>query len=85
MLRGHFSIHMCRPDIVGRCVSQLDSNNIFLFAGCLTTVGILGYGLYNFRHGKTRMSQRMMRWRIIAQGLTIVAIGVGVIATSGED
>jgi len=42
--------------------------------GALATVGALGYGLWCFRKGKSHQSQIMMRFRIAAQGFTIVAI-----------
>uniref|UniRef100_A0A1B0EUC2 HIG1 domain-containing protein n=1 Tax=Glossina morsitans morsitans TaxID=37546 RepID=A0A1B0EUC2_GLOMM len=49
--------------------------------GCLATASALGFGLYNFRTGNRRMSQMMMRARIIAQGFTVAALVVGVVMT----
>ncbi|XP_058827499.1 HIG1 domain family member 2A, mitochondrial [Topomyia yanbarensis] len=46
--------------------------------GCGATLLALGFGLWNFRQGKTQMSQYMMRARILAQGFTVVALIVGV-------
>lgn len=55
------------------------------FSGCAATVGALSYGLWSFRTGKTRMSQQMMRLRIVAQGFTITALVVGVLMTTGKN
>ncbi|XP_055545642.1 HIG1 domain family member 2A, mitochondrial [Wyeomyia smithii] len=46
--------------------------------GCAATLAALSFGLWNFRQGKTKMSQYMMRARILAQGFTVVALIVGV-------
>ncbi|KAJ8282722.1 hypothetical protein COCON_G00052410 [Conger conger] len=56
--------------------------NPFVPIGCLGTAGALTYGLIAFKHGKTRQSQLLMRARILAQGFTVVAIIVGVVATA---
>ncbi|KAM9310124.1 HIG1 domain family member 2A, mitochondrial [Pholidichthys leucotaenia] len=56
--------------------------NPFVPVGCLTTVGVLVYGLCAFQQGKTRRSQLLMRGRILAQGFTVVAIIGGVFATA---
>lgn len=50
----------------------------FLFLGCFATALALGFGLYNFRQGKRKMSQYMMRTRIAAQGFTVMALIIGV-------
>ncbi|XP_048190288.1 HIG1 domain family member 2A, mitochondrial [Perognathus longimembris pacificus] len=50
--------------------------------GCLGTVAALCYGLYSFHRGQTRRSQLMMRTRIAAQGFTIVALLLGLAASS---
>ncbi|KAG5852975.1 HIG1 domain family member 2A, mitochondrial [Anguilla rostrata] len=56
--------------------------NPFVPIGCLGTAGALTYGLIAFKHGKTRQSQLLMRARIFAQGFTVAAIVVGVVATA---
>ncbi|XP_005795452.1 HIG1 domain family member 2A, mitochondrial [Xiphophorus maculatus] len=56
--------------------------NPFVPIGCAATAGALLYGLRAFHQGKTRQSQLMMRGRIFAQGFTVVAIIVGIFATS---
>ncbi|CAG5028412.1 unnamed protein product [Parnassius apollo] len=58
--------------------------NPFVPIGCFATAGALSYGLWCFRTGRTKLSQRMMRVRIVAQGLTITALVVGVMMTAGK-
>ncbi|XP_070495730.1 HIG1 domain family member 2A, mitochondrial [Chironomus tepperi] len=53
--------------------------------GCLATAGALSFGLYSFKQGERKMSQMMMRVRILAQGLTVGALVVGVAATFTTD
>ncbi|XP_049589516.1 HIG1 domain family member 2A, mitochondrial [Syngnathus scovelli] len=57
-------------------------DNPFVPIGCLATAGALMYGLRAFHQGKTRRSQLLMRGRIFAQGFTVVAIVVGVVAAA---
>ncbi|CAG2059438.1 unnamed protein product [Timema podura] len=52
--------------------------------GSLATVGALGYGLWCFRQGRSKMSQYMMRARIVAQGFTLVALLIGVSITATQ-
>ncbi|CAG9562755.1 unnamed protein product [Danaus chrysippus] len=58
--------------------------NPFVPLGCLATAGALTYGLWCFRTGRPKLSQRMMRLRIAAQGFTITALVVGVAMTAGK-
>ncbi|XP_046977196.1 HIG1 domain family member 2A, mitochondrial [Vanessa cardui] len=60
------------------------SANPFVPIGCLATAGALSYGLWCFRTGRSKLSQQMMRVRIVAQGLTITALVVGVVLTAGK-
>ncbi|NXE53796.1 HIG2A protein, partial [Casuarius casuarius] len=53
-----------------------------LSAGCLCTVGVLTYGLINFKRGNIRRSQLMMRARILAQGFTFAALLGGMVVTA---
>ncbi|XP_044262231.1 HIG1 domain family member 2A, mitochondrial [Tribolium madens] len=46
--------------------------------GCLATTCALCYGLWSFRTGNRKMSQYMMRTRIVAQGFTVVALIAGI-------
>ncbi|XP_007103234.1 HIG1 domain family member 2A, mitochondrial [Physeter macrocephalus] len=50
--------------------------------GCLGTAAALTYGLYCFHRGQSQRSQLMMRTRIAAQGFTVVAILMGVAAST---
>ncbi|XP_073997974.1 HIG1 domain family member 2A, mitochondrial [Rhodnius prolixus] len=52
--------------------------NPFVPIGALVTVGCLSFGLYSFRKGERRMSQMMMRARIVAQGFTVLALVGGI-------
>ena len=54
-----------------------------LHLGMLATTAALTYGLINFRQGNQKMSQMMMRARVGAQGLTIVAV-IGGLFVSGQ-
>ncbi|XP_049280105.1 HIG1 domain family member 2A, mitochondrial [Anopheles funestus] len=51
--------------------------------GCAATLTALGFGLWNFRQGRSQMSQYMMRARILAQGFTVLALIIGVGMTYG--
>jgi hypothetical protein len=51
----------------------------------LMTAGALSFGLYSFRRGEEKMSQMMMRARIVAQGFTVAALICGVIGISFGD
>ncbi|KAJ8723352.1 hypothetical protein PYW08_003264 [Mythimna loreyi] len=64
--------------------SRKFSENPFVPIGCLATAGALSYGLWSFRTGRKKLSQQMMRVRIVAQGLTITALVVGVMMTTGK-
>ncbi|XP_057706092.1 HIG1 domain family member 2A, mitochondrial [Corythoichthys intestinalis] len=59
-------------------------DNPFVPIGCVGTAGALMYGLRAFHQGKTRQSQLLMRGRIFAQGFTVVAIVVGVVAATAK-
>mmetsp|Transcript_16035 Transcript_16035/g.34703 ORF Transcript_16035/g.34703 Transcript_16035/m.34703 type:complete len:124 (+) Transcript_16035:18-389(+) len=50
---------------------QVWKKNPFVFLGALSTVGILAVGLYAMKTGNARLSQRMMRARLLAQGGTV--------------
>ncbi|KAJ8931143.1 hypothetical protein NQ314_015984 [Rhamnusium bicolor] len=52
--------------------------NPFVPIGCLATISALSYGLWSFRHGQKKMSQYMMRTRVVAQGLTVMAMVAGI-------
>ncbi|KAJ8984782.1 hypothetical protein NQ317_003695 [Molorchus minor] len=46
--------------------------------GAAATTAALSYGLWSFRTGKKKMSQLMMRTRVVAQGFTIFAMVFGI-------
>lgn len=45
--------------------------------GALLTTGFLIGGFNSFRKGNTKQAQIMMRGRVVAQAITILAMGVG--------
>ena len=47
--------------------------------GVLTTIVILGFGLRAFKKGDKNRSQVMMRYRVAAQGATVLAIALGIL------
>ena len=47
--------------------------------GVITTVVILGFGLRAFKKGDKNRSQVMMRYRVAAQGATVLAIALGIV------
>ncbi|XP_045189453.1 HIG1 domain family member 2A-like [Mercenaria mercenaria] len=51
--------------------------NPFVLLGLGMTVGALGFGLYYNVKGQRQKSQSMLQYRVIFQGLTIVAIAGG--------
>lgn len=53
------------------------SANPFIPLGVLVTCGFLASGLKAFRDGNKRRSQLMMRGRVVAQALTVTALGLG--------
>lgn len=48
--------------------------------GALLTAGILAKGLVAMKNKDTATSQAMMRWRVGAQGITVLALVVGTFA-----
>lgn len=50
----------------------------FLILGVLVTTFALSYGLWQLRTGNRRMSQNMMRLRIVGQGFTVAAVLAGI-------
>ncbi|CAB3226891.1 unnamed protein product [Arctia plantaginis] len=74
-----------QSETTGEKFSRKLNENPFVPIGCLATVGALSYGLWTFRTGHKRLSQQMMRWRIVAQGFTITALVTGVMMTAGSN
>ncbi|CAN6195761.1 unnamed protein product, partial [Urochloa humidicola] len=50
--------------------------NPFVPIGALVTAGVLTAGLISFRYGNSRLGQKLMRARVVAQGAT-VALMIG--------
>ncbi|EER96675.1 hypothetical protein BDA96_02G198400 [Sorghum bicolor] len=50
--------------------------NPFVPIGALVTAGVLTAGLVSFRYGNSRLGQKLMRARVVAQGAT-VALMIG--------
>lgn len=57
---------------------QKIQENPFVPLGALVTVGALGLGLRAFRAGESQKSQIYMRWRVGAQGATLLALLGGI-------
>lgn len=62
--------------------NQLPPVFVAFSLGCLGTAAALTYGLYCFHRGQSHRSQLMMRTRIAAQGFTVVAILLGLAAST---
>ncbi|XP_052168021.1 RING-H2 finger protein ATL48-like [Oryza glaberrima] len=50
--------------------------NPFVPIGALVTAGVLTAGLISFRYGNSKLGQKLMRARVVAQGAT-VALMIG--------
>lgn len=62
-------------------IRHLAKKNPFVPLGCLITAGILINGFLAMKRGDRAKSQRMMRYRVAAQGITIVALIGGTMVT----
>lgn len=56
-------------------------SNPFVPVGCLVTLGVLARGLFAMKNKDTAKSQAMMRYRVAAQGVTIMALIAGTFVT----
>ncbi len=63
-------------------VLRMAKYNPFVPLGCLATIGVLMNGIWAMRKNDRAKSQRMMRYRVAAQGTTIIALVVGTMASS---
>lgn len=61
---------------------EAGKKNPFVPLGCLVTIGVLANGILAMRNKDRLKSQRMMRYRIAAQGSTIIALVIGTMASS---
>ncbi|XP_060528633.1 HIG1 domain family member 2A, mitochondrial [Cylas formicarius] len=55
------------------------SEEPFIPIGALATATALSVGLWSFRTGRRKLSQYMMRTRIVAQGFTVAALVFGIL------
>ena len=62
-------------------LKKLAKYNPLVPIGCLVTVGVLGNGIWAMKNNNRNKSQRMMRYRVAAQGITVIALVVGTMAT----
>ncbi len=56
-------------------------SNPFVPIGCLITLGVLTKGLFAMKNKDVAKSQAMMRYRVAAQGCTLVALIAGTFIT----
>jgi hypothetical protein len=56
-------------------------SNPFVPIGCLFTIGVLANGLIAMKKKDAVKSQRMMRYRVAAQGATVLALITGTFIT----
>jgi hypothetical protein len=57
-------------------------SNPFVPLGCLVTIGVLVNGLIALKNKDKVKSQRMMRYRVAAQGTTIIALIAGTLVST---
>jgi hypothetical protein len=62
-------------------LKQLSKKNPFVPIGCVITGAILLNGIIAMKRGDKSKSQRMMRYRVAAQGITIMAVLGGTLLT----
>uniref|UniRef100_T1IQI7 HIG1 domain-containing protein n=1 Tax=Strigamia maritima TaxID=126957 RepID=T1IQI7_STRMM len=77
-LRKEINIGVLPPEGLRERIIRKNRENPFVAIGCVGTAGVLGYGLWCFRTGQVKRSQAMMRLRVIAQGITVTALLIGV-------
>ena len=58
-------------------VKNMAKYNPFVPLGILITVGVLGNGILAMKNNDRVKSQKMMRYRVVAQGSTILALVAG--------
>ena len=62
-------------------LKKLAKYNPLVPIGCLVTIGVLGNGILAMKNKDKNKSQRMMRYRVGAQGITVIALVIGTMAT----
>ena len=83
-----FDIPMPNEESFGRKFRRKFKSDPFVPIGCVVTAGILFSGLGNFTRQASRAnsvrSQKLMRARVIAQGLTMAFLAYGTFLASWE-
>ncbi|XP_051932857.1 HIG1 domain family member 2A, mitochondrial [Hippocampus zosterae] len=82
VIEGFSPLRVVKDETFKEKLLRKTKDNPFVPIGCLGTAGALMYGLRAFHQGKTRQSQLLMRGRIFAQGFTVAALIVGVVAAA---
>jgi hypothetical protein len=74
-------------DIEYEWESEKKHRSPLVIVGAALTVGVLGAGLFAFKHGNQRVSQQLMRLRVLTQGATVAVMAAtsGVIAFGSKD
>ncbi|XP_056176292.1 RING-H2 finger protein ATL48-like [Syzygium oleosum] len=54
------------------------AQNPLVPAGAFVTAGVLAAGLMTFQHGDSHLGQKLMRARVVAQGVTVALMVQGV-------
>ncbi|XP_015519977.1 HIG1 domain family member 2A, mitochondrial [Neodiprion pinetum] len=72
------------PETFTQKLNRKFRENPLVPIGCFLTTAALSYGLYSFKTGNREMSQYMMRARVVAQGLTVVAFVLGMGAAASR-
>jgi len=76
------SVQVQQSETAGQKFERKFKENPLVPIGCGLTATALCFGLWNFSHGRSHMSQKMMRMRIAAQGFTVVALMLGIVKSS---
>jgi len=71
--------HRTHPEDILPTRTLLGKRSPLVLVGAATTAAVLFGGLVSFRSGNFNLSQRMMRYRVLAQGATVGLM----VATSG--
>jgi len=62
-------------------VTKISKQNPFVPLGALVTLIVLGKGVIAMKNKDPKTSQKMMRYRVVAQGATIIALVIGTLGT----